>query len=354
MRLPNRISLALVSVAFASTALPAIAQELPAEESVQAPENTDMQALVDEVGEVAQKVSAKNEEVKQLEDDFAAQQAKADDLAAQAQAAAQAADAARGAVGSQQAAINGLAQSRYRGAHRSAATTALESANPQEAVERLGYLSALSRDAHRELSTMTQASQDADTAHAKAVETADAARAEQTRLEEQRARVVKEKEAIEAQQRDIEARVDALNEEQRAQWEAQFGGVTREIDPELLARLAESGVGGRAAAAALTKQGAPYGWGATGPDRFDCSGLMVWAYAQEGKSIPRTSQAQLSGGTPVPMDQLEPGDVIGYYPGVTHVGMYIGDGQVVHASTYGVPVQVVPVDSMPVQGAVRF
>ena len=81
---------------------------------------------------------------------------------------------------------------------------------------------------------------------------------------------------------------------------------------------------------------------------------MVWAYAQEGKSIPRTSQAQLSGGTPVPMDQLEPGDVIGYYPGVTHVGMYIGDGQVVHASTYGVPVQVVPVDSMPVQGAVRF
>ena len=59
-------------------------------------------------------------------------------------------------------------------------------------------------------------------------------RAEQTRLEEQRARVVKEKEALEAQQRDIEACVDALNEEQRAQWEAQFGGATREIDPELL------------------------------------------------------------------------------------------------------------------------
>ena len=95
MRLPNRISLALVSVAFASAALPAIAQELPAEESVQAPENNDMQALVDEVGEVAQKVSAKNEEVKQLEDDLAAQQARVDDLAAQARAAAQAADAAR-------------------------------------------------------------------------------------------------------------------------------------------------------------------------------------------------------------------------------------------------------------------
>ena len=81
---------------------------------------------------------------------------------------------------------------------------------------------------------------------------------------------------------------------------------------------------------------------------------MVWSYQQMGKSIPRTSQAQLAGGTPVPMDQLQPGDIVGYYPGVTHVGMYIGDGQVVHASTYGVPVAVVPLNSMPVQGAVRY
>ena len=56
----------------------------------------------------------------------------------------------------------------------------------------------------------------------------------------------------------------------------------------------------------------------------------------------------------MPLDQLQPGDIVGYYPGVTHVGMYIGDGQIVHASTYGVPVAVVPLNSMPVEGAVRY
>ena len=81
---------------------------------------------------------------------------------------------------------------------------------------------------------------------------------------------------------------------------------------------------------------------------------MVWAYQQVGKSIPRTSQAQLAGGQPVSIDALQPGDVIAYFPGATHVGMYIGDGKIVHASDYGIPVQVVPADSMPIAGAVRY
>ena len=56
----------------------------------------------------------------------------------------------------------------------------------------------------------------------------------------------------------------------------------------------------------------------------------------------------------MPLSEVQPGDIIGYYPGVTHVGMYVGNGQVVHASDYGIPVQVVPMNSMPVQGAVRY
>ena len=107
--------------------------------------------------------------------------------------------------------------------------------------------------------------------------------------------------------------------------------------------------------AAMTKVGSPYSWGAAGPDAFDCSGLMYWAYQQLGKSIPRTSQAQLAGGTPVSRDQLQPGDLIGFYEGITHVGMYVGDGMIIHASTYGVPVQVVPIEQGgPYMGAVRY
>jgi len=81
---------------------------------------------------------------------------------------------------------------------------------------------------------------------------------------------------------------------------------------------------------------------------------MFWAYQQMGKSIPRPSSAQIAGGTPVSREQLQPGDIVGYYSGVSHVGIYIGDGKIVHASDYGIPVQVVSVDSMPFAGASRY
>lgn len=106
--------------------------------------------------------------------------------------------------------------------------------------------------------------------------------------------------------------------------------------------------------AAMSRIGSPYAWGATGPSAFDCSGLVSWSYSQVGKSIPRTSQAQIAGGTPVAISDLQPGDVVGFYPGITHVGIYIGNGQVVHASTYGTPVQVADMNTMPVTGAARY
>lgn len=91
--------------------------------------------------------------------------------------------------------------------------------------------------------------------------------------------------------------------------------------------------------AALSKLGAPYVWGATGPNAFDCSGFTSWAWAQAGVTIPRTSSGQAS--LPVvPLDQLQPGDLVTYYSPTHHVAMYIGNGQIVHASTEGVPVYI--------------
>ncbi|WP_280233750.1 C40 family peptidase [Nocardia cyriacigeorgica] len=105
--------------------------------------------------------------------------------------------------------------------------------------------------------------------------------------------------------------------------------------------------------AAMSKVGSPYVYGAAGPNAFDCSGLVQWSYRQAGRDVPRTSGAQLSSGSPVSMDQLQPGDVVSFYGG-GHSGLYAGDGNVVHASTAGTPVQVAPISSMPVAGAVRF
>lgn len=105
---------------------------------------------------------------------------------------------------------------------------------------------------------------------------------------------------------------------------------------------------------ALSKVGAPYVWGATGPSSFDCSGLTSWAHSQAGISIPRTSSAQASAGTPVSLSNLQPGDVVSYYSGASHVAIYIGDGKVVNAINSGTPVSVTDLNYMPVNNAVRF
>lgn len=103
--------------------------------------------------------------------------------------------------------------------------------------------------------------------------------------------------------------------------------------------------------AALSMLGTPYVYGGAQPGGFDCSGLTSWAYAQAGKSIPRTSGAQWSGGQAVSVEDMQPGDIVVSYGG-GHVGIYIGDGQMVHAPTTGDVVKVSPLQ--PIDAVVRF
>lgn len=109
----------------------------------------------------------------------------------------------------------------------------------------------------------------------------------------------------------------------------------------------------KAVQAAESKIGSPYVYGASGPDSFDCSGLVQWAYKQAGISLPRTSYDQAAAGSAVSQSDLQPGDVVSFYGG-SHSGIYAGGGNVIHASTSGVPVKVAPLDSMPYDGARRY
>ncbi|GHH13363.1 C40 family peptidase [Streptomyces lanatus] len=112
----------------------------------------------------------------------------------------------------------------------------------------------------------------------------------------------------------------------------------------------------RAAAAisyARTKIGSPYVWGATGPDAFDCSGLTQAAYRSAGISLPRTTYSQIDAGRRVSRSELLPGDLVFFYSGISHVGLYIGDGQMIHAPNPSAPVRVAPLDEMPFAGATR-
>lgn len=116
---------------------------------------------------------------------------------------------------------------------------------------------------------------------------------------------------------------------------------------------AGSSRGAAALAFAKAQVGKPYIYGGTGPSGYDCSGLTGAAWKSAGVSLPRTSQAQFGAGVSVSKSQLQPGDLVFYYSGISHVGIYAGGGQIVHASRPGKPIGYAALDSMPFAGARR-
>ncbi|MGK5529204.1 NlpC/P60 family protein [Streptomyces sp. URMC 129] len=114
-----------------------------------------------------------------------------------------------------------------------------------------------------------------------------------------------------------------------------------------------SGSAEAAIAFAEAQLGKPYVWGATGPNSFDCSGLTQAAWRAAGVDIPRVTWDQVNIGTQVSRDALRPGDLVFFYSDISHVGLYIGDGLMIHAPKPGDVVKVESVDYMPFHSAVR-
>jgi cell wall-associated NlpC family hydrolase len=140
--------------------------------------------------------------------------------------------------------------------------------------------------------------------------------------------------------------------EPAVRWEPQIVAVAHHVQSSL--PTAGSKAGALAVRAALTRLGDPYVWAAAGPHAFDCSGLVVWSFEQAGVSLPHSSQLLADGGQPVSLERIQPGDVITYYSDASHVGLYVGKGKMVHASTYGVPVAVAPIDNAPIYNIRRY
>lgn len=109
----------------------------------------------------------------------------------------------------------------------------------------------------------------------------------------------------------------------------------------------------RAVAYAYAQLGKPYVYGGTGPFGYDCSGLVQRAWRAAGIPLPRTSQEQARFGYAVDLRQLLPGDLIVYYPGMSHVAIYVGSAMIIDASHPGSSVRLTRVDSMPVFAARR-
>lgn len=126
-----------------------------------------------------------------------------------------------------------------------------------------------------------------------------------------------------------------------------------EQEAEPSAAPSPSDAAATAVEAAMSKRGSPYQWGAQGPDRFDCSGLSMWAWNQAGVNIPRTSRQQYAALPNVSRSQLRPGDLVFFGDPIHHLGIYIGDGQMVEAPYSGEVVRVNDINRNDYAGAAR-
>ena len=277
------------------------------------------------------------------------------DAAAQAARDVATAEAAVAAAREQ---VRSVARGAWTGDRLTTLSAVLTADSPDELLDRVGTLQAIADHTNGVLGGAVQAT-----------DTAAAARSAAERTQAEAAALV---DRVAAEQADLDRQVATFQavydrlaaEEQRAARAAAERHAAEEAAAAQQQRAAEvpaaaapapapaprvAAAGGAARTAvdtALAQLGDPYVWAAAGPDAFDCSGLVQYAYAAAGVRLPHSSTMQSQMGTPVSRSQLQPGDLVFFYSPVSHVGIYVGDGQMVHASTYGQPVKVASVDAM--------
>src|SRR4051794_7123143 len=267
--------------------------------------------------------------------------------------------------------VRQVARSAYTGDSLSTLQAMMSSGSADEMLDRVGTLGAIADHDNEVLGAAQQATEQA----AKAKVEAEKATAEAQSLVDQ---VTAQQDDLNAQIADYQAQYDRLNaaeqEASRAQAERQHaaeaaaaaaasapssatasssssttGSSAGSSSAAVAPVAAGSGAGAKAVNTAMAQLGKPYVWAAAGPSSFDCSGLIQYAYAAAGVSLPHSSGGQAKLGTAVTRDQLQPGDIIAFYSPVSHVGMYIGNGQMVPAPTSG---DVVKVASIDVRGSI--
>ncbi|MDN4519855.1 peptidoglycan hydrolase RipC [Mycolicibacterium austroafricanum] len=289
-------------------------------------------------------------------------------------------ESARAQLSDFQSKVDHLAAAQYMGGRPSGFDAMLTASSPQGLIDQLSVQRVMATEMQAQMTSFREAGRQAEVAEqasaasaaeAKtAAEQAAAVRADlqskQSQLQVQIAVVKSQYEALTPQQRDVLAAAPPPPPVPAAAPVPPPPGQ----DPAVLAAppappalgaippgdIAPPGspVSSTVIQAALSRIGSPYSWGGSGPGAFDCSGLVMWSFQQAGISLPHSSQALARGGQPVSMDQMQPGDLVTYYSDASHVGIYIGDGMMVHASTYGTPVRVAPVNNAPIHNVRRY
>jgi peptidoglycan DL-endopeptidase CwlO len=298
--------------------------------------------------EAAQLVAAKGHELEVVTEEFNEAREALGAHRATAEAAAAELEAATAVLAAAQQQVRGIARTAYTGEGLGSFQALMVSDSADEFVDRMTILQTIA--GHQDAILKDAAA--ANVAAAQAQATAQSAAAE----------AQAQYDAVSAQQADLQAQVDEyraafdqLSAQERAAAEraaAQSAPVERASRAErepIAAASAPIVANGEAAQiaidAAMAQRGKPYVWAAGGPGAFDCSGLTSYAYRAAGISLPHSSRMQSQMGQSVSRENLQPGDLVFFYSPVSHVGIYIGGGQMVHAPTSGDVVKVAPLMS---------
>ncbi|MFE0103773.1 NlpC/P60 family protein [Streptomyces sp. NPDC059009] len=300
---------------------------------------TDTSAKVDRLFEQAERATEAYNKADERADRLRAKVARTKDSVARGQ---ERINMMRGALGS-------LAGAQYRSGGIDPAVALMLSSDPDAYLDRAAALDRISARQLGELTELQRAQR------ALAQQRAEATR-ELAELEKSRKAVARHKRSVEHKLAQARRLLNAMPSRARAEYDrsSRSGSSGRSSMPDLSGAAAPSSSRAAAAiAAARQAVGRPYVWGANGPSGFDCSGLTQWSYAQAGVGLPRTSQEQRYAGRQVSLSEAEPGDLVAYRDDASHIGMYVGNGQVVHAPYPGAPVRYDPVGMMPVSSVTR-
>ena len=265
------------------------------------------------------------------------------ETAAAAAATAAQADAVLAGYAPQLAAIAQAA-----GTTQSRKAAFLTSDSAADVVQQMTTLDLIADHTEGLLAEVSVAQRAADQARADADAAAAQATASVAELERQRAEVQAQRQQYEGDY----ARLSAA--EQAVVRTAVAGPSLAAPDTASVVAAAPSGDVAAVLEVALAQVGDPYVWAGSGPDGFDCSGLTSYAYAAAGVSLPHSSRAQSRMGVAVSRSELQPGDLVFFGSPVYHVGIYVGNGRMVHARDFHQPVAVTSVDMGGYAGARRI
>jgi peptidoglycan DL-endopeptidase CwlO len=280
--------------------------------------------------EAAQELTVVDEQVHEATITVAAQQDAAEAAAVQA-AAAQA------ALSLFEPQLRAIAQSGYTGKSQSRVAAFLTSNSADELVQQMTTLDMIAHHTNGVVAEVAAAQAVANQAQADADAAAATAQAGLDQLQAQQAEV-KKKVA------DYQATFARLTAAEQATVTAALAGPALRTPAVGSLPPAPGPAAAVAVRTALAQVGDPYVWASSGPDGFDCSGLTSYAYSAAGVALPHSSRSQSALGVDVARADLQPGDLVFFYSPISHVGIYIGNGMMVHARTFGQPVAVTTVD----------